>query len=523
MTDLDDAINGLGADDVPSADDLLGTASSTVNGAVSTATGAVTGAVNTATQTVAGLTNLNLNTLAQSGGLTASVNSAVGLLSPAQQAAINAQLQTEAAQYGPAIKLAQQVAAAASSAATDQSGGIMTMTKVAAALTSAATMFAGPVAGAAMAAMGALWVGAATGVEGLFGALGLYGPPAPEYAYQGLTRVPNDSKAWGTGSPNWIDVSTWAKFKAFYYGPPGGDANHPPISGALDTWTVNLLSAALTQVLATPDQVAQVAYGLASAKGLNPPLYVAATRFERYFLPLLIANLQQWANAAPCLPPRSLLVTCVQAWNNQVGSEKTVTFSAIDTQGNEGQPVVGVILGGGGDPSGNFMESPPIVVNDGAAIPLIEIKDVLTFAPPTVPITPATSQPFWPTIAYFMLGTHQYTDPDDPALKELVNGWQANGVPLVQAVAAEIRAQGAMVADGDASSSTNGAGSTLANMMAMSGIQILPAPPLPPPAGPSSAYGVTSTTSAGSVAAVAVVVVGLGLALYLWKGNRSWH
>lgn len=278
---------------------------------------------------------------------------AFNALPPSVQGVINAGL-ADASTAAPAIALGQTIA----------SGGVPTEAEVIGGLAAATTLTLGPIAGAAVGAIGAVVAGVQALMTDLFTSLGLY-DNAPSYTYIGLLRAGIDPIPFGPTDPFWIDCGSGAKVSNFYF---HGDAHHPALSGGFNGTMIGLLGMALCRSGIAP-----------LTDGCMPPAVGPPTPppsdFERYFAVLLARDLSYWANAQGYVPPRLLLEGALSAWNSSHASTTTDTF-AMPTQQQQDQAdsshsnLVSWVLGPAGDAvnrqaTGNWTRSAAITVNTG--------------------------------------------------------------------------------------------------------------------------------------------------------------
>jgi hypothetical protein len=283
-----------------------------------------------------------------------SIQAGLQVLTPPQLQAIAGQLQTAAADASPAIALASTVAA----------GKTPNESQIVGALSATAGMI-NPIAGAMIGAMGAGLLGFESALQGLFTALGLYGPPAPEYHYHGFLRIGIDPPPYSKADTAlWVDVSTLAKFDDITirnkpFGP------YPPLSGYVDPNMVNLFGKAYRQLMPQAAQAAEM--GVANDPNEVKSLYVVSTDFERYFYPLFLRNMQYWANAQPSIPPKKLLQAAATLWNSSHSASTTKTFQPTVTN-DVRTSLVSDILSPAGDSSGNLQRDPPLTIHTGPVV-----------------------------------------------------------------------------------------------------------------------------------------------------------
>ena len=255
---------------------------------------------------------------------------------------------------------------------TISSGGTPTEAEVVTGLAGAASLVGGPIAGAAMGALGAAVIGFGSALESLFDALGLYDHPK-SYKTNGLIQqgLPIPS---GPSDKVWININNAWDLRNFY---SNGDAHHPPTLPT-DSVTGNFLEAALVQLMSEADQ--QKYYG-------RPVKTVPHDPFRDFFNLMLVKNLQLWANGQPYVRPRDLLHAARDAWNSQHDGPQQC-YSYVDQWYVEGIPMLAGILGEQGDTAnyiatGSGRHDDPLCVNIGA---------LKTDAPPTPVRIPHLSQ-----------------------------------------------------------------------------------------------------------------------------------
>lgn len=264
-----------------------------------------------------------------------------------------------------------------------------------AAMAGVATL-ANPLAGAAILAAGELTVGIEHATESLFHSLGLIADAPKPVAYIGGLRKGVDPIPYGPSAPEW---QKWGHF-----------IMHSEVPDAQSTLNNRMMSSVMQAL--TGNGYRQPADNgtpiLQSIPANSPYVYnstmgpVALNDFERFFIPLLIKDIEYWWNANPFIPPRDLLQAAVKAWNKKrtpLGHtfhapafvpSKSADYSAYrqnmqqndivydpyflandsnvpgktGTRGSQG--VIGDILGGYGDPANTFSEAAPVSVNMGA-------------------------------------------------------------------------------------------------------------------------------------------------------------
>jgi hypothetical protein len=256
--------------------------------------------------------------------------------------------QSAASSAAPFIALAQQVGA----------GGI-NETQAVGALSLVASTIGGPVAGAAMAAAGGLVLGIETALTQLFDAFGLYDHPA-YYTYVGLRRKGIDTVPYGSTDPDWWHIASSADLSSLVQGrtvSPATGRTQPALSGQYNIYALTLLATALEQ-LQTP--------------GSDPNWpHHGLDAFEKFFLPMLVKDLEMWANGSGFIPTRTLLSQAAAAWNAS-HAEPAATYRPVDygTPGYLNNSAVSMVLGGGGDLQvGAPTRAPPLSVNLGQALP----------------------------------------------------------------------------------------------------------------------------------------------------------
>jgi hypothetical protein len=285
-----------------------------------------------------------------SGGLSA--QQAFSFLPPDVQIKLSTaanSFQAAATSAAPFISLAQHVGA----------GGLDEGQAVAA-LSLVASAVGGPIGGAAMAAAGGLVLGIETGLHSLFDALGLY-DHSPVYQYVGYRRRGLDVLPWGVDDPDWWHIRSISDLYSLLGGhmvsPSTGKAQ-PPISGVVND-CANEIFADLLQQMQT--------------LGSSPTWpHTQLDAFEKFFYPMLVKNLEMWANGSGFIPPRTLLSQAAAAWNGAHAASPTKVYSPVDFPDPAHQflahSVVDMTLGscGAWDP-GNPTRSPPLTVNMGPA------------------------------------------------------------------------------------------------------------------------------------------------------------
>lgn len=277
--------------------------------------------------------------------------------------------QVDAATAAPAITLATTIASGAAPSPLAIIGG----------LAAVATLATGnPLVGATIGAIASFSAAAATVLEALFDALGLYSH-VPSYSYVGFLRVCPKPPTPGCESdyvpanpqdPYWIDVSSFDKLENFYR---HGDDNHPALSGNFDSSMFNLLYYAFVQAM-TPAEAARVT-------GQNPYTgYLNQNAWDTYFGTLMIANLQFWANAKAYVPPQQLLSGALQAWNAVHDASTTLPYKPPPPGtpvGSATLSLTSIVLGPEGDSvaaaanGGQVNDLAPVTVNLGPLIPSV--------------------------------------------------------------------------------------------------------------------------------------------------------
>lgn len=256
---------------------------------------------------------------------------------------------------GPAISLAQTIA----------DGGQPSEAAIIGGLAAATTLVLGPLAGAAVGAIGSIAAGLQSLMEDFFRSLGLY-DQVPSYHYIGLTPTISPIP-YGPTDPYWINVTSYANLQNYIL---HGDAHHPALSGVYDDDTLTLFESSYVQRMTQ-----------AQADAIYPPggVYVAQTPFEKFFATILSKNLQYWANAQGYVPPRQLLSGAVTAWNQAHQANTTMSFDSPPLghawgAGGLLDSVVSLVLGPRGDAinyakTGVVQRVPPITINTGSAVP----------------------------------------------------------------------------------------------------------------------------------------------------------
>jgi hypothetical protein len=284
------------------------------------------------------------------------------------------------ASLAAAGKVAQDNAPLISMASTVSKGMQLSEPQIVAGLAAAGTAIGGPIAGAALAAAGGLVSGIGEALTSVFQSLGMTDTISAAAPVIGL-RPAQATLPWGVGDPIWWKVRTRKQFadimnKMIVVG------QYAPDFGPGKT----ILSDALDDLASTPDakrggkaKLKTPVYAASGPKdaimpdGGNGPGYQnwVLNDFDRYFLPILILNLEGWANGSGYIKPRDLLRVSVNAWNTQHGNEKMVTYTPYPPNLHDGREVNAVrdILSGGGDMRGiGSANAPPITVNLGHLI-----------------------------------------------------------------------------------------------------------------------------------------------------------
>ena len=269
-------------------------------------------------------------------------------------------------------------------ASTVSAGKTVTEGQAIAGLSTIATAVGGPIGGAAMAAAGGLVLGIGAGLEQLFTALGLYDHP-PEYNYIGLRRT-QDPIPYGKTAPDWWHIRSVNDLNNIFQGKLPG---HPAVSGYYNNAAYSMLATVLQQ-LRTPGSEPNWPHNNLNA-------------FEKYFLPILLQDLEAWANGSGFVPTRTLLGQAVSAWNASHGSSPSITYQPVDygTSGYLNNPIPSMILGAQGDLNMTTLtQSAPISVNLGpsqiatsnpaasAARKLVSILGAVANPSPPTPVTP---------------------------------------------------------------------------------------------------------------------------------------
>ena len=312
--------------------------------------------------------------------------------------AFNAMPSETRCQLTSVTTLAQDTSGAVSLASTIASGGVPTDAQIITGLGSVATLVGGPAVGLAFAGIGASVVGFSDILQGLFQALGLYNQSS-SFEYCGLQQV-SAQKPANPVDPLWIAVTTYPQFGAAVLGEKWGPdppsyptysptyANDPTATfdqmvtqgpanlGVLirslmsvqDQWSWdNSTTSNGVRTPATYDAATAEAGGAAGS--IYSAIYTPLTPFERYFVTLLLQDLQFWVNCLPFVPPQALLSACVTVWNQQnKATLGTVTYSPSTsydpTQPKSGtNSIVSVYLSGLGDSTGANRDAVPVTVN----------------------------------------------------------------------------------------------------------------------------------------------------------------
>ena len=233
-------------------------------------------------------------------------------------------------------------------AQTIESGQAPSEGQVIAGLAAAGTMITGnPIAGAALAAAGGVIGTFQTALQNFFQAVGWIQPPDPAVTLVGL-RLPGSPLPADASSPIWWHIRSVNDLQSILTQVNTGQ-------GAIyNVDAENYLNNAL-QALKTPGSYPSWCYA-------NP------NAFEQFFLPMLVADLERWANGAGFMMPRDLLAAAAQSWNSTHSSSQTMTYSPVD----RGVPQydcfspVAQLLGSGGDlkPSASY-QADPLIINTG--------------------------------------------------------------------------------------------------------------------------------------------------------------
>jgi len=263
---------------------------------------------------------------------------------------------------------AQDASTAVSLATSIDIGNIPSDAALIAGIGGIATLTAGPVAGAAMTAIGTGVLALSTALQGLFTALGLYSTPSPTYNYCGLQRIGMDQIPYGqTDTANWIEIDSLADYDDIVFGRSEGGSvmpgGRPPYSPNASTLGNVWQDSALQMLL----------YCVRNVPGTQ---YAAPTRFEEYVRVLMLKNLQYWVNCWPTVPPQDLLAAAANVWHAAHSASQSLSFAPYE--GNAGGPgaaqapdgswqpsLVSWILSGAGDSTGQLRSRPPITVNNG--------------------------------------------------------------------------------------------------------------------------------------------------------------
>jgi hypothetical protein len=339
--------------------------------------------------------------------LSTSVQATIFSQLPASDQALVAQAQQLYSTAEPALSLA----------ATIGSGGQPSFEEGVAGLAAVGTVAMGPLAGAAIGAIGLGVEAASDAMKAVIDALGLGENKAPSWSYNGLLRIGYDAIPYGPKDVrNWIDISTAAKADHFR---DYGDATHPGLSGHFDggMWAV-LVKAFVCKA--------------------HP-----ANAFEAFLAQLVIDDLQLWANCQGYIPPERLLVGAVQAWNASHGSSPSITYSgppgttaqviALQSPGGEqAMSLAELILGPEGQSvtianGHQYQDQPPISVNLGPpkATPMTVNINPLTFGKGTG--SPSTNRGILEAALYWATGT-SYANASTADIDAAIAGLRATGI-----------------------------------------------------------------------------------------------
>jgi hypothetical protein len=270
-------------------------------------------------------------------GISIDFNSAVSFLPQplqAQLSAVGAQVQ----QAQPLLGLAQTI----------EAGQAPSEGQVMAGLAAAGTLLTGnPIAGAALAAAGGVIGAFQAALESFFTEVGWIQPPDPAVQLVGL-RSPNDPLPADSSSPLWWHINSVNDLQNIITQVNTGQA------GVYNVDAYNYLGNSL-QALKTPGYYTSWCY-------LNP------NAFELFFLPMLVKDLERWANGAGFMMPRDLLTAAAQSWNSTHTADTTQIYTPVDrgTQNYDCASPVSQLLGAGGDlkPSASY-QADPITINLG--------------------------------------------------------------------------------------------------------------------------------------------------------------
>ena len=338
-------------------------------------------------------------------------------LSTSVQATIFSQLPpSDQAIVAQAQQLYSTAEPALSLAATIGGGGQPSFEEGVAGLAAVGTVAMGPLAGAAIGAIGLGVDATGKAMKAVLDALGLGEHKAPSWDYTGFVREQIDAVPFGPKDPNWIDVSTTARLNHFFQ---SGDARHPPISGKYDTGMVSVLDKAFV-CKAHP-----------------------ANAFEAFLAQLVIDDLQLWANVQGYIPPQKLLAGAVQAWNASHGSSPSLTYTgprgttaqvrALQSPGGEAaMSLADLILGPAGQSvdleSGlPYTDPTPTTVNLGPpkATPMTVNINPLTFGKGTG--SPSTNRGILEAALYWATGT-SYANASTADIDAAIAGLRATGI-----------------------------------------------------------------------------------------------
>jgi hypothetical protein len=282
--------------------------------------------------------------------------------------ALPASIQTTITQ---GVSAYSQLQPAISMAAAITSGGSINPQALVGAVSAAATVFAGPIAGAAVGACGEAAIALSNALQGLFSALGLYSHD-PNVAYCGL--IPSSSIPYGPQDPAWVHINTPTDLYRIYFGPNSlsTDQIHIVDDPGLTTmvyfyqWTLGYLWPNDAQCFGNLplNSIGVNKNGQGSCVGCpatNNWFGYTINTFDLFFAMMMKTNMENWANCSAYLPPRQLLYSAVQLWNASKPQGSPVTYNPIDMgQNAQGQDnlsegskanLVSLLLGAQGDPN----------------------------------------------------------------------------------------------------------------------------------------------------------------------------
>lgn len=256
----------------------------------------------------------------------------------------------------PAVQLASAIASG---------GGQVNPQMIIGALSAAATVFGGPIAGAVIGTAGEAIQLAGAAMQSLFDALGLYDHP-PTVQFVGL--IPEQSVPAGPRDPQWIHINTPTDLYNYYN--KLGSMN---VIGLFPngTWELYWWFQWCLGYLNPGDVECQHGWP-GCGQGAGSPY--SPNAFDLYFAHLLKADLEAWANGNPYMPPRQLLYSALTIWNATHQNTSTITYPAQDhvSPMPPGVSLISMLLGAQGAPdyftSGIGHRADPITVNMGASV-----------------------------------------------------------------------------------------------------------------------------------------------------------